>query len=438
MFVFGLIVISFSAIQLLPTQELLSFAQHYGQGWELVEQFSAPPLGLLSFFHPFLWGGFAHGHGYQGYYFLPSFITNEYMGMLVILCALYAIKFFNKNNVIKIWFVLLLLTLVMAAGVHVMPVAKFLYAFPLTHAFRFQTRISFITSMAVVVLFAYTFDHLLKQDKQAMKREVISLLKWGSAISLMTFIFMCCLIVAINFFINIKTSDQVLNGQSLSAWFHYYQFSNIALWVPFVTFILSGLLLWFLPYFKNKKWILSGLWLIFVFEVCIVSSHFFVNRDTSYQYADFISKIKAEINPTDRISVSQDYFSPVDIYQPNPPPENIRFSDSVGEVHQIQTLDGFVSFNQRKVASLRNGIFSLEELGDPSFFMSLLKNKNDFLSMLGMKYFLINQKYEKNIAQYPDYKKISAMNDYVLFENAKAKPRLYSLKDVRSEKKHGL
>ena len=102
--IFGLIVGSFAAIQLLPTLELLSFAQHYQQGWNLIEDFSAPPLGLLTFFHPFLWGGFHESlGGMQTNYFLKSFINTLYMGIWTVIFAIYAMKFWKNSNVIKIW-----------------------------------------------------------------------------------------------------------------------------------------------------------------------------------------------------------------------------------------------------------------------------------------------------------------------------------------------
>ncbi|MBA2710826.1 MAG: hypothetical protein H0U57_09570 [Tatlockia sp.] len=56
MVIFSLIVVSFAALQLLPTLELLSFTQHYQQGWNLIVDYSAPPLGLILVLFTHLYG----------------------------------------------------------------------------------------------------------------------------------------------------------------------------------------------------------------------------------------------------------------------------------------------------------------------------------------------------------------------------------------------
>ncbi len=72
-----------------------------------------------------------------------------------------------------------------------------------------------------------------------------------------------------------QSNDYFINNQSLSAWFHYYQFSNIALWNTLIAFNSSGERIVKAHFFFPQKWILSGLWLILFLKVCIDFQPFF-------------------------------------------------------------------------------------------------------------------------------------------------------------------
>jgi hypothetical protein len=421
MVVFSLIVLSFAAIQLLPTLELLSFAQHYQQGWNLIESYSAPPLGLIGFFHPFIWGGFNHGYGLQTGYFLKTFTSTGYMGIVPIIFALYALRFWKTSNLMKCWVFLLLLTLIIASGVHIMPVAKLLYNFPLTHAFRFHTRMYFISSMAIVVMFAYAFDYILKQDKQSMHLEINKILKLGGIIILLTFVFLYGLISGVDFFQNIvgKIDDLKINNQPLQTLLQYYHLKNIGLLIPFITLSIGSLLLWLLPFTQKRMVLLCGLWLVCVLDIGTVSSGFRANQLFDYPQIDLMYKMKSLLKPTDRMIVSSENYS-------------FTVSDNATMIYGMQSLDGFVSFDERTIGSLNNSTTSLANLQNPLVLLNLLKSHNDFLSMLGLKYFAIDAKYSNELTNLP-YISLFTMDGFSVYENPNAKNRIYSVSNMRWE-----
>ena len=416
MIIFGLIVASFSAIQLLPTQELFLFAQHYQLGWNLIEQYSTPPLGFLTFINPFFWGGFKNG-GIQTDYYLASFTNNNYFGIVTILFAIYALKFW-KNNVIKIWSILLILSLIIASGIHVMPVAKFLYAFPLTHAFRFHTRIYFVASMAVVVLFAYGLDRLLQLDKNTMRQEIGKILKLGFLLEGLVFICLCGLIIGINFFKDTHNIiQQLINYHNIADLQQYYKFSNVALFDSFIVFIIASILLWLLPNVKKRAFILSALLLITMFELWIISNGLKVSSSIFPSYANVLLKVKPILMPTERIILIDKF--------------GIQEASSMH--HMMHSLNGFVSFDERSISSIRQGVSSLADIATMPFFLNQLQSNNGFLSMLGLKYFIIDNHYSNDVDAVHAYKKIMTVGDYTVYENHHAKPRVYSVDDIRWE-----
>ena len=283
---------------------------------------------------------------------------------------------------------LIILSLIIGAGVHVLPVAELLYAFPLTHSFRFHSRIYFVSSMAIIVLFAYALDYILKQDKHSIRQEIGKILKLGTFIALVTFIFLGGLIAYIHFFYEIanKIDTQFINEQSLPTFLKYYQLNNIGLFLPFIVFLLGRLLLWLLPLVKKRALILCGLWLVFVFDLWLVSSSYTFSLQSDYPHPDLISKIKPLLQPTDRILIS----AAKESY-----PDNISYNSSV--LYNIQSLDGFVNFSERNIAPLNKGMISLEQLKGMPLFLETLQNKNGFLSMLGLKYFVIDKEYSNDV-----------------------------------------
>ncbi|HSW93947.1 MAG TPA: YfhO family protein [Gammaproteobacteria bacterium] len=415
MFFFGLIVFSFSAIQLLPTEELLSVTQHYQLSWNLIEQFSAPPMGFLTFINPFVWGGFKEGVGIQTHYYLATFTSNNYSGIVTLLFAIYALKFW-KNNLIKIWSFLLALSLVIALGVHVMPVAKLLFNFPLTHEFRFHTRIYFISSMAMVVLFSYGLDQILKLDKKSMCKQINTILKYGVVLEALVFVFICRLIIKINSFKDIPDTISYLNYYDLS---QYYQFSNMALFGPFIIFSGIAVLLWFLPRVKQKLPVLIALMVVTFFELWAISSGFLTESEIVSPYKNALLKVKSLLQPTDRMMLIH----------------YTGMQDASAMLYQMQSLNGFVAFDERSIASIRPGISSLADISDPSFFLDQIKNHPDFLSMLGLKYFIIDHFYRDDVEKMGRYKQIFSSGDYTVYENPSVKFRVYSVKDVREENK---
>lgn len=413
MTVFGLIVLSFTAIQLLPTLELLSVTRHYQLGWNLIELYSAPPVGFLTFINPFLWGGFKDGVGIQTHYYLATFTSNNYLGIVTLLFALYALKFW-KNNLIKIWLVLLVISLVIALGVHVMPVAKLLFNFPLTHAFRFHTRIYFILNMAMVVLFCYGLDQFLTLNKKSMSQAINNILTYGILLEAFVFVFICRLIININTFKNIPDAVDSLNYYDLS---EYYQFSNMALLGPFFIFTGVAILLWLLPRIKQKGYILAALMLLTFFELWSVSSGFVREPEVISPYKNALLKVKSILQPEERMMLIH----------------YTGMQEASAMLYKMQSLNGFVSFDERAIASLAPGVSSLADISMMPFFLNEIKYHNDFLSMLGLKYFIVDDFYKDDIAKLPVYKKIFSDEGYTVYENPDVKSRVYSVDDIRGE-----
>ncbi|MBA2710825.1 MAG: YfhO family protein [Tatlockia sp.] len=267
-----------------------------------------------------------------------------------------------------------------------MPVAKLLYNFPLTHAFRFHTRMYFISSMALVVMFSYAFNYILNQNKQTMLSEIYKILKLGGMVLLLTFVFMYGLIAGVNFFQDSlgKIDGLKINNQPLQTLLQYYHFKNPGLAIPFITFGIGSLLLWLLPFTQIRKVLLFGLGLLCVIDICTVSSSFRHNQLFDYPQIELMNKMKSLLQQTDRMIVSSDNYS-------------FTVSDNASFNYDMQSLDGFVSFDERIISSLSNSTTSLANLQNPLILINLLQFHNDFLSMLGLKYIAIDTKFAKEI-----------------------------------------
>lgn len=149
-----------SALQLIPTLELVQHSIRHPAPYHFCASFSLPPENLITFFTPELFGNNI-ALTYWGRYNFWEMCA--YLGILPLILALIAIIF--KRDKYTFFFAgLTILSIVLALGKHT-PLFKFLYSYvPGFNLFRSNSKFIFLTTFSLATLSAFGLQSLLKRN----------------------------------------------------------------------------------------------------------------------------------------------------------------------------------------------------------------------------------------------------------------------------------
>ena len=153
-----------SAVQLIPTYELVTHSQRSGGvTFEYASNYAYDPANIVTFFSPY-----ANGDIGNATYHLKSIFWEDYgyVGLVTILLAIYAaialwkrphVKFFAITSVVAYFLVLGPNTPVYEVAFHIVPGMKF---------FRFPTRFLLVVDASLAILAAFGATNLLSRFKK--------------------------------------------------------------------------------------------------------------------------------------------------------------------------------------------------------------------------------------------------------------------------------
>ena len=150
-----------SAVQLLPTYELVSRSQRSGGvTFEYASNYAYDPSNIKTFFYPY-----ANGDIGNGTYTGKSIFWEDYgyVGLITILLALYASVRLWKKVPVRFFAVATIVAYLLVLGPNTPVYEGVFYIIPGMKFFRFPTRFLLIVDASLAVLAAFGASHLLEQ-----------------------------------------------------------------------------------------------------------------------------------------------------------------------------------------------------------------------------------------------------------------------------------
>ena len=179
--------ITLSAVQLLPTVELLRRSLRASASYDFFSSFSMPPRFILTLFAPFLMGG-GDGNLFRAPYIGPAFAGEyiAYVGSLTLMLAVLALILRRDARTI-FWAAVAVICLALAVG-RFLPfnTYKLVYYLPVLNLFRVPARHLMEVEFALAVLAGRGLTALSLSTNSASKVRVATLI--GGAILLLTFL----------------------------------------------------------------------------------------------------------------------------------------------------------------------------------------------------------------------------------------------------------
>ncbi len=164
-FVFAILL---SAIQLLPTIELVKLSTHSsGLNFENATAFPYPPRHLLTFFKPYLFGSPAQGT-YPGFSedWGIFWENTAYLGLLPLILAFFSLFYLKKRRVL-LFVILLLISLLFVTGKY--SPLYIIFTFPPFNFFRVPSRYLILTIFSLTYLSAITLDKIFNYFRSPKK-----------------------------------------------------------------------------------------------------------------------------------------------------------------------------------------------------------------------------------------------------------------------------
>jgi len=180
--IFGLLIIigiGISAIQIIPTYELLSLSNR-GEGVSLkfanIGKF--PPENFITFFLPYFFGD--RGNYWGEFNFQEGCI---YVGILPLILLLFGI-FLKKNRYIYFFLFLMLFSAILMVGSYT-PLYTLMYHLPIFNSIRAPARFAYLLTFSISILAGFGFSYLISEKinrKVILRILYLSLIILGSII----------------------------------------------------------------------------------------------------------------------------------------------------------------------------------------------------------------------------------------------------------------
>lgn len=155
-----------SALQFIPTLELVRHSIRQATTYEFCASFSFPPENLITFFTPEIFGNNVQFPYWGRYYFWEMWV---YIGILPLFLALIAI-IFRRDKYTFFFTGLTILSIVLALGKHTL-LFKLLYSYaPGVNLFRGNSKFIFLTTFSLVTLSGFSIQVLLGQFSEKRRK----------------------------------------------------------------------------------------------------------------------------------------------------------------------------------------------------------------------------------------------------------------------------
>lgn len=153
-------ILFFVSIQYLPIYKNLPYAARGGErGYSFATSWSLPPEEIFELFTPEFSGGLDFYWGRN-----PFKLHSEYFGILFILLFFLTLHFYFKKPIIKLFFIYIIFSLLMAFGGHTPFYYLPYYLLPGISKFRGPSMIFFTTIFSIIVVGVYGLSLLYKEN----------------------------------------------------------------------------------------------------------------------------------------------------------------------------------------------------------------------------------------------------------------------------------
>lgn len=225
-----------AAIQLVPTMELGQYSLRNQTTFEFFNQYSVPPLQLLTLLFPSLFGGLGSSI-YREPYFGAWNLTEltGYVGLLPLMLSLVALGSRKMKLQTVFWVVVAIISILLVLGPST-PLASLMYRVPLYNSFRVPARHFLEFSLAISLLAAFGIAFLQREAK------TIRLL-WGKRVVIFSIASSLFLLLIVGI-VRSAIETQALS-QGVTGWSHLF-WQNTALGIPMAIMLLgcTSLLIW--------------------------------------------------------------------------------------------------------------------------------------------------------------------------------------------------
>lgn len=411
-FAFIILALALSAVQILPTAEMVRYSSRANLTYEWVSTFSFPPENLITFLVPDFFGNMAD-IPYWGKNYLWE--MTGYVGILPLLLVVIAIFQVRKRTV---WFFgfLAVLSLVLAMGKYT-PLLKLLYAYlPGFNIFRGSSKWIFLNAFSIAVISGFGADAVLKGfDGLKSKRFMIGV------IALVLFA-IAALVLMLKIF-DQSWFKEAIKGAAYSGDAYYRPelflqegFALLAASIfrgsvlKTVGLLTAGIILFLLYSYKKigQKIFALAILFIMVLDLFSFGMRYMVTFDSKELYWDkeIINFLKQDKEPFRIIAPELDANSAL--------------------LFRIQTLTGYDTIMLKRYSEFIN--FSQ---GVPLYKQNLWLNItkiNKLTDLLNVKYIVLTSGTKLNI---PFLKLVFDNGQYSIYQNLNALPRAFVVHNVK-------
>jgi len=413
-----------AAIQLIPTLEFVRHSTRTARDFAFFSSLSFPPENLITIIIPEFFGNSFNGvYTYWGRWFFWEMCI--YIGVFPLVSAIIALRLFKKNNYVRFFSLLSILSLIIASGYYIPFLKNILSFIPVLSMFRAQAKLIFLTVFSLSILSGFGVDYLFK-NRTKIKLEK----KQIFYTYILIFVF-----AAIIFTIKLrfdfwsgawfKLLAFLLSFQE-RYWFHNYWQPGFVIStfltayngiIKFIVFLAASLTIIVLLANKNVK---SGLLkcLIVVFIIFDLWSFSAKYLEVFHLPDILLSKRAIELLKEDNI------------------PSRIATKDIIPNISSYYKLQNFCGNSAIFLQDYSNFIACAQNSYDYGNYV-LYANHTGLLHLIGFKYLLTTQgdDYDK------DQLKLIFSEDRVeIFENPHALPRAFMVFEAKifTDKKHAM
>ncbi len=393
--------VGISSIVILPAAELGTFSWRWNMTYKLFIEYALLPVNLINQVFPYAFGSFKdslYGCNYFGAYNLQSVLG--YCGLFTWLLFPLGIFAFRKNKVIIFWSIALLIFFILIFG-DVGPLSQLAYQLPCYNRFRAPTRHFLEISMALSCLSAAGVAALATKQisqKIAMRAHAI---------------FVGFFTIAAIFAYLIAGASQDRVRETASGVFGLYPWTNPALGLPIVLFIVGSII--YVLCLKRSHIMWNALTLIFVLDFATVSlgSEYFAASPpaSALNPPAHAAWLNSELAKTHQrlLSVRGNSGSPNEL------PVNLSM------LWGVENASGYENLLPLRISNLLNmkeGGFLVDS--------TWAKDEDRTLDILAVKYVIVPKNDSRCPAPVgPRWRLVKEVGDALIYENLRACPRAW-------------
>lgn len=408
---FILLGLALSAIQILPTMEMISNSTRQNLSYEFVSIFSFPPENLVTFLIPDFLGDMIK-IPYWGKNYLWE--MTAYVGIIPLILAGIAV-FFVRRRIVWFFAGLAVVSIILALGKYT-PILKFLYTYiPGFHLFRGNSKFIFLASLSLAVLSGFGADAVIKHAYGPGKRFRTVILGFGIFLTAGLLVAYAVLdeawfreaIIKVIFSGDLYGSGEPFMQAGFAASV-CASFKRCALWT--IGLLISGTAVILLySYGKlREKALIVPLLAVITFDMFTFGMRYMAPFDSSKSYWDMavVSFLKQDKEPFRVIAPGEDVNS--------------------GMASGIETLGGYDGIMLKRYSEFIN--FSQGLSPDrPKLWMDI-KSVNMFTDLLNARYLVIRS---GSTVNNPAFSSIFDNGRHRIYRNLNALPRAFVVHDAK-------